>query len=143
MIALVKISIWEQIFPRARAQSKASRDVVPVFCILAMHHPRDSSVQLAQSLKTYFCRWLLQEGFVDNGTMSYAALGSSGAKYIWHSWMYFCCTCNDTAAVDHVINLCLPLYYSGETAVSTVGNQINLMIAASLSDVLFSSLKDT
>lgn len=108
MIALVKISIWEQIF--TRGQSKASRDVVPVFCILVMHHPRDSSVQLAQSLETYFCRWLLQEGFVDNGTMSYTALVSSGAKYIWHSWMYFCCTCNGTAAVNHVINLCLPLY---------------------------------
>jgi hypothetical protein len=40
----------------------------------------------------------LQEGFVDIGSMSYTALRSSDAKYIWHGWMYFRCTSNACTA---------------------------------------------
>ena len=69
VIALVKISIWEE--------SKASCDVVPLFWILVIIW--DSLMLLAQA---YFCRRLLQVGFVDNGSMSYTALCLSDAKYI-------------------------------------------------------------
>ena len=62
---------------RSFYQSKASCDVVPVFWILVIIW--DSLMLLAQA---YFCRSLLQEGFVDNGSMSYTALCSSDAKYI-------------------------------------------------------------
>lgn len=64
-------------------------------------------------------------------------LCSSGAK---------CCTCDDTAAVNHVINLGLSLYtiqVKLQCVNGTVVNQINLTIAALVSDVLLSSSNDT
>jgi hypothetical protein len=119
--------------------------------ILVMHHPRDSSAQLVhQSLKTYSCT----VGYCKRASLTMApmstALCSSGAKYVWHSWMYFCCTRNDTAAVDHVINLttwaCHCILFRRNCRALINGRepkyQISLMIAASASDVLFLSLKD-
>jgi hypothetical protein len=72
-----------------------------------MHRPRDSSVHIF-----FFCRWLVQEGFVvDNGAMSTALCCAhqvrSAVLYLrWH------CCCESRDQLGSVI-----VYYSGETAV--------------------------
>jgi hypothetical protein len=101
---LVKISISEQTFPRAKHPVRCCSSALCLghACIVREIPPCIFFLPLvgARGLR----RWQWRDEHC-------TVLCSSGAK---------CCTCDDTAAVNHVINLGLStviVYYSGETAV--------------------------
>ena len=111
--------------PEPRAQSKASRDVVPVFCILVMHHPRFLraagsepqdifAIGYCKRASLTMARW---------ATLHWAhqvqsTFGTAGCTFavlvmtllLWIMWS----TC-----------ACLYILFRWNCRVSTVGNQIN------------------
>lgn len=125
---LVKISISEQTFPRAR-EPRAKH---PVRCcssaLLCLGHA--CIVREIPPCIFFFCRWLVQEGFVvDNGAMSTALCCAHQVRsavlemtlLLWITWSTWVCHC---------------ILFRWNCSVSTVANQINLTIAALVSHVL-------